>query len=96
MARMRMAGVVPTPLSGACISWDLLVNYYGMSEPKTWERLLHPFLATTEILLLVPHFWLLVGRGRAVVDSVAATDATRSSAAMDTILLLRAVGMLPR
>ena len=32
MARMRVTGVVPTPLSGACISWNLLVNYYGMSE----------------------------------------------------------------
>jgi hypothetical protein len=58
------------------------------------ERLLNPFLAATEILLRDPHFSLLVGRGRVVVDSVAA-DATRSSAAMDTILLLRAVGILP-
>ena len=32
MARMRVTGVIPTPLSGACISWNLLVNYYGMSE----------------------------------------------------------------
>ena len=37
MARMRVTGVVPTQLSGACISWDLLVNlnYYGMSEILT-------------------------------------------------------------
>jgi hypothetical protein len=59
-----------------------------------WERLLNPFLAATEILLRVPHFSLLVGRGRVVVDSVAVADATRSSAAMETILLLRAVGMM--
>ena len=32
MARIGMTGVVSTPLSGACISWNLLVNYYGMSE----------------------------------------------------------------
>ena len=35
MARMRVTGVVPTPPSGACISWNLLVNYYGMSDILT-------------------------------------------------------------
>jgi len=35
MARMRVTGVVPTPPSGACISWNLLVNYYGMSDVLT-------------------------------------------------------------
>ena len=35
MARMRMLGVVPTPLIVSCISWDLLVNYCVMSEILT-------------------------------------------------------------
>jgi hypothetical protein len=29
---MRMIGVVLTPLSGACISWDLLLYYWVMSD----------------------------------------------------------------
>ena len=32
MARMLMTGVIPTPLSGACICGHMLVNYCAMSD----------------------------------------------------------------
>ena len=51
MARMRVTGVVPTPLIVSCISWDLLVNYYyptwgtgGIQSGPKWKYCLlsHP------------------------------------------------------